>query len=162
MTQVPRDHADLSAISVRHRERDRRLRRRDQGTGPADHDRADIPPSAEPITIRGITVSHRYASQHIRAQKQADTRSLVRSTRKPDPDFYQLIVTLGHCWPSQVLHVGNSLGNDVVGPAACGLRVALVRPRGITDQEREQLPPGALVVDHLRELPPLLGCQTAS
>jgi putative hydrolase of the HAD superfamily len=80
--------------------------------------------------------------------------------RKPDPDFYALITTVAHCRPGEVLHVGNNLETDVAGPARCGMRTALVRPDGIAAEERQRLPPGALVIGHVKQLPPLLGCGT--
>lgn len=75
---------------------------------------------------------------------------------KPDPDFYALITTVAHCQPGEVLHVGNNLETDVIAPARCGMRTALVRPDGITAEERQRLPPGALVISHVKQLRPLL------
>lgn len=86
--------------------------------------------------------------------------SACMGLRKPDPDFYALITTVAHCRPGEVLHVGNNLETDVAGPARCGMRTALVRPDGIAAEERQRLPPGALVIGHVKQLPPLLGCGT--
>jgi FMN phosphatase YigB (HAD superfamily) len=44
--------------------------------------------------------------------------------RKPDPDSCALITTVAHCRPGEVLHVGNNLETDVIGPARCGMRTA--------------------------------------
>jgi FMN phosphatase YigB (HAD superfamily) len=79
--------------------------------------------------------------------------------RKPHPDFYTLIAAVAHCWPTEILHVGNNIETDVIGPARCGMRTALVRPNGVTSDERVRLPPGALVIRHVNELPGLLGCE---
>ena len=86
--------------------------------------------------------------------------SACMGLRKPDPDFYALITTVAHCRPGEVLHVGNNLETDVAGPARCGMHTALVRPDGIAAEERQRLPPGALVIGHVKQLPPLLGCGT--
>jgi hypothetical protein len=50
--------------------------------------------------------------------------------------------------------VGNHLENDVMAPARQGIRTALVRPLGLRDGE--VLPDGALLINHVRELPSLL------
>jgi len=40
------------------------------------------------------------------------------------------------------------------------MRTALVSPDGVTAAERQRLPPGALVISHVKQLPPPLGCGT--
>lgn len=80
--------------------------------------------------------------------------------RKPEPGFYALITAAAHCQPGQTLHVGDNMTNDVIGPARYGMRTALLRP-GITAEERQQMPPGTLVISHVSDLPRLLGRQTS-
>ena len=77
--------------------------------------------------------------------------------RKPDPAFYRLITAAANCWPDQVLHIGNNLETDILGPQRFGMHTALVRAGGAAEDERAMLPPGTLVIAHLRELPALLG-----
>jgi FMN phosphatase YigB (HAD superfamily) len=72
-------------------------------------------------------VSHRYASQHTRARKQGDTNPLVRSTGKPEPLFYQLVLAAAETPPEQVLFVGDNLACDVIAPLAHSMRAVLVR-----------------------------------
>jgi putative hydrolase of the HAD superfamily len=77
--------------------------------------------------------------------------------RKPDPAFYRLITAAANCWPDQVLHIGNNLETDILGPQRSGMHTALVGAGGAAEDERAMLPPGTLVIAHLRELPALLG-----
>jgi FMN phosphatase YigB (HAD superfamily) len=99
-------------------------------------------------------VSHSHASQHIRAQKQGDTRSLVRSTGKPQPLFWRLLLAAADCPPHQVLMAGNSLINDVIPALEAGMHAVLVRPDGLAPWE--ELPDGAVLVRHVEELPALI------
>jgi FMN phosphatase YigB (HAD superfamily) len=99
-------------------------------------------------------LSHRHA-QHISAQKQAGTRPLVRSTGKPEPLFYELVLAAAGCPASQVLFAGDNLGYDVAAPISHGMRAVLVRPHGL--RPGESLPGGALLIGHVRDLPALLG-----
>jgi hypothetical protein len=156
MTQVFGHHPDLGTVIIRHRERDDSVRRRDQGADPAYLDRADIADTAVVITlsIGGSTVSHRHASQHTHVQKQGDTSQLVRSTGKPAPLFYELVLAAAGCPVGQVLFVGDNFACDVAGPVAHGMRAALVRPDGLRPEE--ELPDGALLISHVQDLPQLL------
>lgn len=88
--------------------------------------------------------------------------SACLGVRKPDPGFYALITAFARCQPDEVLHVGDNLANDVLGPARCGMRTALICPGGITGDEQSQLPAGALVISHLTGLPRLLGPEAAT
>ncbi len=54
-----------------------------------------------------------------------------------------------------MLFVGDHLQNDVAAPISHGMRAALIRPRGL--RPGEELPDGALLVQHVRDLPGLLG-----
>jgi HAD superfamily hydrolase (TIGR01549 family) len=74
--------------------------------------------------------------------------------RKPSPVFYKVVLAAADCPADQVLFVGDHLENDAAAPARHGMRTALVRPRGL--RPGEVLPEGALLITHVRELPPLL------
>lgn len=56
--------------------------------------------------------------------------------------------------PEQVLFVGDHLQNDVAAPISHGMRAALIRPHGL--RPGEELPDGALLLQHVRDLPELL------
>lgn len=99
-------------------------------------------------------MSHRHASQHKPTQKQAGTSRLVRSTGKPDPLFYDLVLAAAGCPARQVLFVGDNLGCDVTALVTRGMHAALVRPHGL--RPGEVLPAGALLIGHIRDLPALL------
>jgi FMN phosphatase YigB (HAD superfamily) len=73
---------------------------------------------------------------------------------KDEPLFYELVITAAQCPAGQVLFVGNSIANDVVGPMRAGMQACLVRPSGL--RPGEQLPEGALLIGHVRELPALV------
>lgn len=80
--------------------------------------------------------------------------------RKPDPDFYALITAATHCYPAEILHVGNNIRTDIIGPASSGMNTALIRPHGVlTDLEQQMMPPGTIMIRHITELPHMLGCQ---
>lgn len=61
---------------------------------------------------------------------------------------------VAQCPSAQVLFAGNSIPNDVAGPMRAGMQACLVRPGGL--RAGEQLPDGALLIGHVRELPALL------
>jgi FMN phosphatase YigB (HAD superfamily) len=81
-------------------------------------------------------------------------QSYVLGVAKPDPRFYDAVVSAADCSAEQVLFVGNDLNKDVAGPMAAGMQAALVRSGPLEDVER--LPIGALLIAHLDELPDLL------
>lgn len=74
--------------------------------------------------------------------------------RKPDPLFYRLVLAAAEAPPEQVLFVGDNLDCDVTAPLAHGMGAVLVRPHGL--RPGEALPHGALLIEHVRDLPPLL------
>jgi len=74
--------------------------------------------------------------------------------RKPDPVFYRLVLAAAGAPAGEVLFVGDHLEHDVSAPIAHGMRAALVRPHGL--RPGEVLPDGALVIQHVRDLPALL------
>lgn len=73
--------------------------------------------------------------------------------RKPEPLFYRLVLAAADSPPEQVLFVGDNLTNDVA-PITHGMRAALIRPHGL--RPGEVLPDGALLIQHVRDLPALL------
>jgi len=76
--------------------------------------------------------------------------SYPQGVRKPAPLFYELMLAAAGCPASEVLFVGG----DVAGPVALGMRAAFVRPHGA--RPGEELPGEALLISHVRDLPPLL------
>jgi len=74
--------------------------------------------------------------------------------RKPEPLFYRLVVAAAETPPEQVLFAGDNLECDVAAPITHGMRAALVRPHGL--RPGEVLPSGALLIQHVRDLPALL------
>ena len=80
--------------------------------------------------------------------------SYVLGVRKPEPLFYRLVLAAAESPPDQVMFVGDNLAYDVAEPIAHGMRAALVRPHGL--RPGEDLPPGALLIRHVNELPGLL------
>ena len=79
---------------------------------------------------------------------------VVRRIRKPDPLFYRLVLAAAEAPPEQVLFVGDNLDCDVTAPLAHGMGAVLVRPHGL--RPGEALPHGALLIEHVRDLPALL------
>jgi putative hydrolase of the HAD superfamily len=74
--------------------------------------------------------------------------------RKPEPLFYRLVLAAAEAPPEQVLFVGDNLDCDVAAPITHGMRAALARPHGL--RPGEVLPDGALLIQHVRDLPALL------
>jgi putative hydrolase of the HAD superfamily len=68
---------------------------------------------------------------------------------KPDPRVFERALALAGVEPSQALHVGDKVDNDIEGAAAAGVRGVLV--------QREGTPPaGVEAIRSLSELPALL------
>ncbi|GAA4232267.1 hypothetical protein GCM10022254_31690 [Actinomadura meridiana] len=76
------------------------------------------------------------------------------AVRKPEPLFYRLVLAAAEVPPERVLFVGDHLHHDVVEPLTHGMRAALVRPLGL--DPGETLPNGALLIEHVRDLLPIL------
>lgn len=76
------------------------------------------------------------------------------NVRKDDPLFYELVITAARCPAEEVLFVGDRIDYDVAAPMRAGMRACLVRPGGL--RPGEQLPGGALLIGHVRELPALV------
>jgi FMN phosphatase YigB (HAD superfamily) len=74
--------------------------------------------------------------------------------RKDDPLFYDLVITAARCPPPEILFVGDRIDHDVTGPMRAGMRACLVRQGGL--RPGELLPDGALLVQHVRDLPALV------
>lgn len=75
---------------------------------------------------------------------------------KPDPAFYALVAAAAGCAPAEVLHAGDKIEPDVLGPLRYGMQAALIRPGGLAEGEDAMLPPAARVVRHVRDLPSLI------
>jgi putative hydrolase of the HAD superfamily len=54
--------------------------------------------------------------------------SSVAGWRKPAREFFAALVAAAGCEPSQLLYVGDDLGNDLEGASAAGLRAVLYDP----------------------------------
>lgn len=52
------------------------------------------------------------------------TSSEEAGSCKPDPGIYRVALKKAECAPEQALFVGDSLGHDIEGPAALGMRTA--------------------------------------
>ena len=76
-----------------------------------------------------------------------------RGKSKPHRHMFDLAMGLAGCTPSEVLHVGDSLPNDVAGPQALGIRSVWINRDGI--QNTTGIVPDAEITS-LLELPALL------
>jgi putative hydrolase of the HAD superfamily len=68
---------------------------------------------------------------------------------KPDPRVFERALAIAGAEPSEALHVGDKVDNDVEGAAAAGVRAVLLQREG-------EPPPGVEAVRSLRELAALL------
>jgi putative hydrolase of the HAD superfamily len=68
---------------------------------------------------------------------------------KPHPRVFERALAIAGVAPSEALHVGDKLDNDVQGAAAAGVRAVLVQREG-------EPPAGVEAISSLRELPALL------
>lgn len=68
---------------------------------------------------------------------------------KPNPRVFERALAIAGVRPSEALHVGDKVDNDVEGAAAAGVRAVLVQREG-------EPPPGVEAIRSLRELPALL------
>lgn len=68
---------------------------------------------------------------------------------KPDPRLFERALAIAGAPPSEALHVGDNVANDLEGAAAAGVRAVLVQREG-------ELPAGVEAVRSLRELAALL------
>ena len=75
--------------------------------------------------------------------------------RKPDPAFFEAVVELMGCEPSDVAYVGDRVDNDVLPAAAVGLVAIHVR-RGPWGRLQRTPPEAALGLDDLASLPEAL------
>jgi putative hydrolase of the HAD superfamily len=68
---------------------------------------------------------------------------------KPHPRVFERALAIAGVAPSEALHVGDKVDNDVQGAAAAGVRAVLVQREG-------EPPAGVEAISSLRELPALL------
>jgi HAD superfamily hydrolase (TIGR01662 family) len=78
--------------------------------------------------------------------------------RKPDPRFFEQLVELAGCTPSELAYVGDRVDNDVIPALAAGLAAVHVR-RGPWGR-LQKAPAQAIVVDSLDEVPQALASLT--
>ena len=71
---------------------------------------------------------------------------------KPRGEMFRTALELLGCEPSEVLHVGDSLGSDVGGALAAGIDVAWLNPTGRAPGEHQP----RYVINSVRDVPPLL------
>lgn len=83
----------------------------------------------------------------------ARTSSEEAKSCKPDPGIYRLALRKAGCLPAAVLFVGDSIGHDVEGPAAVGMRTAWLAPDGAPGEKSS---PADFVIERLDEIPALL------
>jgi HAD superfamily hydrolase (TIGR01662 family) len=72
--------------------------------------------------------------------------------RKPDPQFFRLVVEMAGCASAQVAYVGDRVDNDVLPAAAAGLVAVHVR-RGPWGQLQRTPAEAAIGIDDLASLP---------
>lgn len=75
--------------------------------------------------------------------------------RKPNPQIYQRILAMLRLEPREILFVGDTPREDVLGPRLAAMRVAWVNKRG--EPLPEGIPQPDLTVADIAELPALLG-----
>ena len=75
--------------------------------------------------------------------------------RKPDPRFFELLVELAGCSPSDVAYVGDRVDNDVLPAATAGLVAVHIR-RGPWGRLQQTPPEATLGLDDLASLPDAL------
>jgi HAD superfamily hydrolase (TIGR01662 family) len=87
------------------------------------------------------------------------TSSASLGVRKPDPAFFERLVSLARARSDEVAYVGDRVDNDVLPALAAGL-VAFHLRRGPWGRLQET-PQGAIAVDSLLEVPAQLGATSA-
>jgi FMN phosphatase YigB (HAD superfamily) len=87
------------------------------------------------------------------------TSSASLGVRKPDPAFFERLLSLAGARPGEVAYVGDRVDNDVLPALAAGLVAFHVR-RGPWGR-LQQTPQGAIAIDSLLEVPAYLGATSA-
>lgn len=87
------------------------------------------------------------------------TSSASLGVRKPDPAFFERLVSLAGARPDEVAYVGDRVDNDVLPALRAGL-VAFHLRRGPWGR-LQQTPQGAVAIDSLLEVPAHLGATSA-
>jgi hypothetical protein len=77
--------------------------------------------------------------------------SAALGVAKPDPLFYQLVLSAAGCAPGDVVFVGDNPDHDVHGPLRHGMRAVLIRPAGRSDEDL--VPDGVPVIPRFSALP---------
>jgi HAD superfamily hydrolase (TIGR01509 family) len=73
--------------------------------------------------------------------------------QKPQPEFYERVLSETHTHPQEIIHVGDSLHNDVGGAQAVGIRAIWVNRHQVRNETSIQ--PFAEITE-LSELPDVL------
>lgn len=76
--------------------------------------------------------------------------------RKPDPEFFQKIVDAAGTSREVIMYVGDRPDIDIDAAVAAGLRAALVAPPDGPIRAEQPLPPGAIRLHHITDLPTVL------
>lgn len=87
------------------------------------------------------------------------TSSASLGVRKPDPAFFERLVSLAGARPDEVAYVGDRADNDALPALGAGL-VAFHLRRGPWGRLQET-PPGAIAIDSLLEVPAHLSATSA-
>lgn len=121
----------------------------------------DAVPALDALRSRGIrlaVVSNWDSRLHgileeggLRARFDAVVVSSEVGWRKPHGEIFRIALEATGSSPGEVLHVGDSLGDDLRGAAAAGIRAALIDRDGTRESD------GAPVLGDLREIEGLLG-----
>ena len=77
--------------------------------------------------------------------------------QKPQPEFYERVLSETHTHPQEIIHVGDSLHNDVGGAQAVGIRAIWVNRHQVPNETSRQ--PFAEITE-LSELPDVLAQPT--
>ncbi|MFB7613516.1 HAD family hydrolase [Kitasatospora sp. NPDC056181] len=98
------------------------------------------PESVRRRTLRAAGIAHCF---------DALVLSSTLGVRKPNPLFYDAVVSAAGCPPGNVLFVGDNPAKDAIGPVGSGMRAVLVTSAPRPDD----LPGGTGVIGHFAELP---------
>jgi FMN phosphatase YigB (HAD superfamily) len=115
-------------------------------------------PGIRPLLPTNATTSQtRWPALQMAAVHELFAVALTSSSlkvRKDDPLFYDLVITAVRCPARQVPFVGASIAHDVAGPMRARMQACLVRAADV--RPGEQVPAGALLIGHVRDLPALV------
>ncbi|MEA2349535.1 MAG: hypothetical protein QOG86_476 [Thermoleophilaceae bacterium] len=122
---------------------------------------ADAAPALRELRVRGLrlVVASNWDCSLPEVLERAGLAALVdgvvssaqAGARKTDPRLFEAALAAAGCGPDEAVHAGDSLGNDVAGAIAAGIRPVLV------DRDGTREPPaGVAVIARLGELAALI------